>query len=70
MPPCDAGMYNFLTQLKAAVDGSAGARLHPKSSSLPTTKGELTIEVSDNRTVTILLMGTDGVVRSGTITLA
>lgn len=43
--------------------------LKPASSNTPANNGELTIEATSNTLITLKLKGTDGTVRSGTITL-
>ncbi len=43
---------------------------NPLSSSIPTAKGQMTLEFTSNTVATIRGMGTDGVVRSATIPLA
>lgn len=44
--------------------------LHPGSTVTPANNGELVIEATSNTTLTFKLKGTDGTVRSGTLTLS
>ena len=43
---------------------------NPSSSITPTSNGELVVEATNDTTITFKLKGSDGVVRSGTITLS
>jgi len=50
--------------------GRRSLSLLPPASVAPTELGQLVIEATSNTTVTLKLMGTDGVVRSVALTLA
>ena len=53
---------------KLQVNGSIS--ILPGTSVVPTTNGQVTFELTNNTTLTIRAKGSDGTVRSGTITLA
>lgn len=44
--------------------------LRPSSSRTPSSNGDLSIEATNNTTLTFKLKGSDGTVRSGTVTLS
>lgn len=48
----------------------ANLNLNPSATRTPATNGELTIEATNNTTLTFKLKGSDGVVRSGSISLS
>jgi len=56
----------FLQKMWLAVD----ALTHPASSLDPANNGDLVIEATDNTTLTFKYKGSDGTVRSGTVTLS
>jgi hypothetical protein len=80
----DDGIFNYykggagtLSQVKIQYDSSTLLRLRSdgvsiiaKASSTPANNGDLMFEATSNTTVTVKLKGTDGTVRSGTITLS
>lgn len=55
---------------RVVVDSVRGVVLAPVASSAPTQNGELSVEATNNTTLTFRFKGSDGVVRSGTVTLA
>jgi len=54
---------------ETAVEFVEDTLLNPVASSTPMNNGELTIEATDNTTLTFKLNGTDGTVRTGAIIL-
>lgn len=58
----------FANALKLA--GTANIPLTPSSSETPASNGDLVVEATNNTTLTFRLKGSDGTVRSGTITLS
>lgn len=58
---------------QAALDAKANKAatvLVPSASATPATNGDLMIEATSNTTLTFKLKGSDGTVRSGTLTLS
>ena len=51
------------------ADDSVGIRLMPKSSATPVNNGELSVEATSNTSLTFRLKGSDGTVRSNSLTL-
>ena len=52
------------------IDSSGNLRTTPTSSVTPTKNGEFVVEATNNTTLSFKLKGTDGVVRTGTLTLS
>ena len=50
--------------------GAGGLALHPGASVTPTSNGDLVIQATSNTSLTFKYKGSDGTVRSGSITLA
>lgn len=53
-----------------AVDASGNVVLRPAASVTPANNGDLVVQATSNTSLTFKLKGTDGVVRSGSLTLA
>lgn len=62
----DISDRRWITQIVAAVN----SLLKPAASATPANNGELEFELTNNTTLTVKVKGTDGTVRSGTITLS
>jgi hypothetical protein len=75
---CDGGVVQILQinddgttkTTPLSIDVSGNVTLRPGASITPAANGDLTIEATNNTTATIKLKGSDGVVRSGTVTLS
>lgn len=55
---------------KALIDSTGALTFTPAASQTPTTNGELTFEATSNTSITLKYKGSDGTVRSGSITLS
>ena len=64
----NVGIGEIMPDYKLDINGSLG--FTPGSSVTPVDNGDVVIEATNNTTLTLKLKGSDGVVRSGTITLA
>jgi len=62
------GINEVAPDYKLDVNGSFG--FNPGASVTPVDNGDIVIEATDNTTLTFKLKGSDGTVRTGTITLA
>ena len=66
-----AALQSLTTDITTTADlQAADLILTPSASLLPTETGQLTIEATDDSTITFRYMGSDDIVRSGTLTLA
>ena len=75
----DIGLFRSAVGVLEVNSGTSGTlrdlklrdiTLSPSASLTPTTNGQLVVEATSNTTLTFKLKGSDGTVRSGTITLA
>jgi hypothetical protein len=64
--PFEAGFLNHAGDLSV----TRGLTMRPLASVTPVNNGDLTFEATSDTTITVKLKGSDGTVRSGTITLA
>ena len=64
----DVGINEIAPDYKLDVNGSFG--FTPGSSVTPVDNGDVVIEATDNTTLTFKLKGSDGVLRTGTLTLS
>lgn len=64
----NVGIGTIAPNYKLDVNGSIG--ITPGSSVTPVSNGDVVFELTNNTTLTIKAKGSDGVVRSGTVTLA
>jgi len=55
---------------RMALQDPASVVLEPAATANPTQPGEMVVQATSNTSLTFKLMGTDGVVRSGSIPLA
>ena len=55
---------------KAMIDANGAIAFTPAASATPVTNGEMVFEVTSNTSIKIKYKGSDGTVRSGTITLS
>jgi len=58
------------TDLSISGNGTGDVVIVSTSSATPTNNGDIVIEATANTTLTFKLKGSDGTVRSGTVTLA
>ena len=65
----NAGAYT-ITQSSANLIFSGGAHFSPGASQTPANNGQVTFELTNNTTLTFKAKGSDGTVRSGTVTLS
>lgn len=63
-------LADMFRSLQESIGGLVEGRMVPESSADPAENGELVVEATSNTTLTFKLRGTDGTVRSGTITLS
>lgn len=56
--------------LRQRIDTTSGITFVPLSSATPASNGELTVEATSNTSLTFKLKGSDGTVRSGSLTLS
>ena len=68
--PDNSTVANLSFGADGVVDLNAALTLIPGTSITPDTNGQITIEFTNNTTLTFKGKGTDGVLRTGTLTLA
>lgn len=63
-------LYDIQRKIATTLDALIAGRSVPAAAADPIENGHMVIEATNNTTITIKLKGSDGVVRSGTVTLS